>query len=199
VRDLVSNHAAFPQPEFDPEIFASHDRIHTLPNPARFSVNDVSFAASSVDVLFHVRKEEYFKRGIEVDSLPAHPDDSSDDTMANLCRYLLQQRSFYPLFPVPQDLVQEVNLDVSHSDGLSMVVDDELDYAPDVMILPSKLKQFSKFVHSTCTINPSFLSKGTYGLMELAPRSSGTPKERIKIEVVKLEARPALATAPAQS
>ena len=24
VRDLVSNHAAFPQPEFDPEIFASH-------------------------------------------------------------------------------------------------------------------------------------------------------------------------------
>ena len=52
--------------------------------------------------------------------------------------------SFYPLFPVPQDLAQEVNLDVSHSDGLRMVDDDELDYAPDVMILPSKLKQFYK-------------------------------------------------------
>jgi DNA polymerase alpha subunit B len=45
---------------------------------------------------------------------------------------------------VPQDLSQEVNLDLSHSDGLRMVDDDELDYAPDVMILPSKLKQFSK-------------------------------------------------------
>ena len=51
--------------------------------------------------------------------------------------------SFYPLFPVPQDLAQEVNLDMSHSDGLKMV-DDESDYAPDVMILPSKLKQFFK-------------------------------------------------------
>ena len=45
---------------------------------------------------------------------------------------------------MPQDLAQEVNLDVSHSDGLRMVDDDELDYAPDVMILPSKLKQFCK-------------------------------------------------------
>lgn len=116
---------------------------------------------------------------------------------------------------MPQDVSQEVNLDISHSEGLRMVDDDELDYAPDVMILPSKLKQFSKvgnflsvsfwdkqvnqptpkFVHSTCTINPSFLSKGTYGLLDLAPRSSGTPKERMKIEVVKLEAQPT----PAQS
>lgn len=75
-----------------PVVKFSLQRIHTLPNPARFSVNDVSFAVSSVDVLFHIRKEEYFKRGVEVDSLPAHPDDSSDDTMANLCRHLLQQR-----------------------------------------------------------------------------------------------------------
>ena len=48
---------------------------------------------------------------------------------------------------MPQDLTQEVNLDMSHSDGLRMV-DDELDYAPDVMILPSKLKQFFKVGNS---------------------------------------------------
>ena len=48
---------------------------------------------------------------------------------------------------MPQDLAQEVNLDMSHSDGLKMV-DDELDYAPDVMILPSKLKQFFKVGNS---------------------------------------------------
>jgi len=36
---------------------------------------------------------------------------------------------------------------MSHSDGLKMV-DDELDYAPDVMILPSKLKQFFKVGNS---------------------------------------------------
>jgi DNA polymerase alpha subunit B len=48
---------------------------------------------------------------------------------------------------VPQDLTQEVNLDMSHSDSLRMV-DDELDYAPDVIILPSKLKQFFKVGNS---------------------------------------------------
>ena len=48
---------------------------------------------------------------------------------------------------MPQDLSQEVNLDMSHSDGFKMV-DDELDYAPDVMILPSKLKQFFKVGNS---------------------------------------------------
>ena len=48
---------------------------------------------------------------------------------------------------MPQDLAREVNLDMSHSDGLKMV-DDELDYAPDVMILPSKLKQFFKVSNS---------------------------------------------------
>ena len=60
---------------------------------------------------------------------------------------------------MPQDLAQEVNLDMSHSDGLKMV-DDELDYAPDMMILPSKLKQFFKVSNSRLyrvwenTVNP---------------------------------------------
>lgn len=85
--------------------------------------------------------------------------------MANLCRHLLLQRrcsvlflvhdnalihvllfgiSFYPIFPPPLDLSHEVNLDVSHIDGVRMVDEGDLDYAPDVLILPSRLKQFSK-------------------------------------------------------
>jgi DNA polymerase alpha subunit B len=63
-----------------------------LPNPARFSINDIAFAVSSVDTLFHLRKEEYFKRGIEVGSLPPGPDDLPTDAMANFCRHLLVQR-----------------------------------------------------------------------------------------------------------
>ncbi|KAF8158218.1 DNA polymerase alpha/epsilon subunit B-domain-containing protein [Crassisporium funariophilum] len=193
VRDLVSNHAAFPQPELNAELFNFNPRIHLLPNPARFMINDIAFAISSVDTLFHLRKELYFKRGVDVEPLPLGPDDLPNDAMANLSRHLLQQRSFYPIFPVPQDLSHEVNLDVTHSDGLRMVDEGDLDYAPDVMILPSRLKQFSKHfkvVHSTHTINPSFLSKGTYGTVSLAPRSIGTPKDRLKIEIIKLEAPP---------
>ena len=67
-------------------------RIHLLPNPARFTVNGISFGITSVDTLFHLRKEEYFKRGTEFSPLPAAADDLPNDAMANLCRHLLLQR-----------------------------------------------------------------------------------------------------------
>ncbi|KAF9485899.1 DNA polymerase alpha, subunit B [Pholiota conissans] len=188
VRDLTSSHVAFPQPEFDAGLFDFHPRIHLLPNPARFSINDITFAATSVDSLFHLRKEEYFKRGVEVESLTATTDDLPNDAMANLCRHLLLQRSFYPIFPPPSDLSSEINLDMSHFDAVRMVDDGDLDYAPDVLIIPSRLKQFSKVIHSTTALNPSFLSKGTYGTISLAPQSVGTPKDRLSVEVTRLEA-----------
>lgn len=180
-----------------------------------------------MDTLFHLRKEEYFKRGVEVEPLTAEPNDLPNDAMANLCRHMLLQRrqvnifymaqtrcsrvdrknsSFYPIFPPPPDLSSEVNLDMSHFDGARMVDEGDLDYAPDVLILPSRLKQFSKVcvpclvssarvlssfdlkvIHSTSTLNPSFLSKGTFGTISLGPRSAGTPLERLKMEVAKLE------------
>lgn len=136
--------------------------VHLLPNPARFKINDIAFAATSVDSLFHLRKVEYFKRGIEVDPLPSGPDDLPNDTMANLCRHLLLQRrlgfhsflcfcddpnercSFYPVFPPPSELASEVNLDITHFEGVRMVDEGDLDYAPDVLILPSRLKHFTK-------------------------------------------------------
>ena len=36
-------------------------------------------------------------------------------------------------------------------------------------------------------INPSFLSKGTYATISIAPRSHGTPKQRVKAEILKIE------------
>lgn len=57
--------------------------------------------------------------------------------------------SFYPIFPPPHDLSAEVNLDMTHIDGGRMVDDEsDLDYAPDVLILPSRFKQFSKVCSS---------------------------------------------------
>lgn len=54
--------------------------------------------------------------------------------------------SFYPIFPVPLELSSDVNLDISHSDGLRLGSDPDgiKEYAPDVLILPSRLKHFSK-------------------------------------------------------
>ncbi|KAI0372220.1 DNA polymerase alpha, subunit B [Pilatotrama ljubarskyi] len=201
-RDILSDHAVFPQCEL-PRALCSDPRIRLLPNPARFTINGVHIAASSVDVLFHLRKEEFFKRA-EVDPLPASSSSSGSDApdaMANLCRHILQQRSFYPIFPVPLDLAHEVNLDVTHSDMLYLAPqDDNFDdaegredpararCAPDVLVVPSRLKHFSKTVDSTVAVNPSFLTKATYAVLEYAGHTTpGPAKDRMTVEIRRLE------------
>lgn len=52
-------------------------------------------------------------------------------------------RSFYPLFPSPLELSHEVNLDISHLEYVGLC-HEEGAYAPDVLIVPSRLKHFSK-------------------------------------------------------
>lgn len=189
VRDIISDHAVFPQGEFKMRL-AVDPRIRFLPNPCRFSLNDVTFGVTSVDVLFHLRKEEFFKRAQEVELVPLTDGDAAgSDTMVNTCRHLLQQRSFYPIFPVPLDLSHEVNLDVTHIERLNLDIDGaNTNQAPDVLILPSRLKQFSKVVDSTVAINPSFLTKGSYAsLMCTNPESGSSLGDRIKAEIVRLE------------
>ena len=55
----------------------------------------------------------------------------------------LLDRSFYPLFPSPLELSHEVNLDISHFEHLALC-HEESTCAPDVLIVPSRLKHFSK-------------------------------------------------------
>ncbi|KAI0349482.1 DNA polymerase alpha, subunit B [Trametes cingulata] len=199
-RDILSDHAVFPQCEL-PRALCGDPRVRLLPNPTRFTVNGVHFAASSVDVLFHLRKEEFFKRAEEVDPLPSAAGSDAPDAMASLCRHVLQQRSFYPIFPVPHDLAHEVNLDVSHSELLYLSPsDDNYDdsegredptrarCAPDVLIVPSRLKYFSKTVDSTLAVNPSFLTKATYAVLEYAGHTApGPAKDRMTVEIRRLE------------
>ncbi|KAI0667572.1 DNA polymerase alpha subunit B [Trametes maxima] len=197
-RDILSDHAVFPQCEL-PRGLSNDSRIRLLPNPARFTLNGVHIAVSSVDVLFHLRKEEFFKRAAEIDALSTASD--APDAMANLCRHILQQRSFYPIFPVPLELAHEVNLDVTHADMLYLTPlddnDDDADgrvdptrarCAPDVLVVPSRLKHFSKVVDSTVAVNPSFLTKATYAVLEYAGHTvPGPAKDRIKVEIQRLE------------
>ncbi|KAF6757583.1 alpha DNA polymerase [Ephemerocybe angulata] len=191
VRDILSRHCVFPQSEFEAELTDSHPRIFLQPNPARFTIDDISFGVTSVDVLFHLRKEEYFKRGVELAPIPATPGEVPSDTMANLCRHMLNQRSFYPY------LCHDVNLDVSHLDEARMIDDGDVDYAPDVLIVPSRLKKFEKVVSSTLAINPSFLSKSSYAVLNIAKRTeSSTLRERLQAELVTLDLPAAPAPAP---
>jgi DNA polymerase alpha subunit B len=51
---------------------------------------------------------------------------------------ILPPRSFYPLYPVPQEAAQDVNLDLTHHSLLA------LNQLPDILILPSQLTKFAK-------------------------------------------------------
>lgn len=61
--------------------------------------------------------------------------------MARLCRHVLRQRSFYPLFPSPQNPpLDPLNLDVTHANLLKL----NGGVGADVFIVPSSLKYFAK-------------------------------------------------------
>ncbi|TDL17712.1 DNA polymerase alpha, subunit B [Rickenella mellea] len=186
VRDVLSDHPVSPQCELSNE-FAFDPRVRLLPNPCRFSINGISFAASSVDVLFHLRNQEFMVRGEEVESWPATGDAPGNDAMANMCRHLFQQRSFYPIYPVPAEMSHDINLDVTHVEGMRLDSSDpRCDYAPDVLVVPSRLKHFSKVVDGTMAVNPSYLTKGTYATLHVGDNTSAPVKDRMKCEVHKL-------------
>ncbi|CAK5284436.1 unnamed protein product [Mycena citricolor] len=184
VRDLISSHAVYPQCELDAGTARNDTRIHLVSNPAWFSLDGVSFAATSEDVLFHIKKGEFVKRGGEVDSVPPIlPEDLGTDSMGNLSRQILQQRSFYPVFPVPQELSEEITLDITHADGLKLRPWNEgPEQSPDVLIVPSRLRQFAKPVHGTMALNPSFVSKGTFAVLDISPSPEGRPRLDPRLE-----------------
>ncbi|KIK88801.1 hypothetical protein PAXRUDRAFT_688122 [Paxillus rubicundulus Ve08.2h10] len=183
INDITSDHAVFPQCELGVES-SGDPRMRYLPNPCRFSINGVSFGVTSVDTLFHLRKEEFFRRALEIDPL-IPVSEPATDAMSSLARNIIHQRSFYPIFPAPFDLAHEVNLDVAHSEGLRLV-ESEDECTPDVLVLPGRLKHFSKVVDTSVVINPSFLTKGTYATMSYTGQASGLAKDRITINISRI-------------
>ena len=66
-------------------------RVHLCSNPCQFLINDVAFAVTTTDVLFHLRKEELPLSGNQIDP-SAKSSETGDGALANACRHLLQQR-----------------------------------------------------------------------------------------------------------
>jgi DNA polymerase alpha subunit B len=60
------------------------------------NIEGVLFGVTSTDVLFHLGKEEI--------SFPPH----SGDRLRRLANHLIQQRSFYPLYPPNEELSLDV-------------------------------------------------------------------------------------------
>lgn len=104
----------------------SKKRVHLAPNPAWVRVNEVTIGVSSTDVLFDLSGEEVSAGA------------PGGNRLARLAGHLLQQQSFYPLFPPPAGSTAQ--LDMRHAHRWSMPS------TPDVLLVSSKLAQFARDV-----------------------------------------------------
>lgn len=114
----------------------------------------------------HLRNQEFFKTLKEADQEDDAVQDSNPrDNMMSLCRDIIDQQSYYPMFPPPKEMSHELNLDVSHLELASFPngktgEEDEEKVIPDILILPSMLKHFIKKVDQSLCINPYYAAKG---------------------------------------
>jgi DNA polymerase alpha subunit B len=129
-------------------------RVHCLSNPCTFRINEVVFGVTSTDVIFQISAEET-NSNLEPGS-----------RLRRIAQHIVQQRSYYPLFPPPASM--PTNLDLKRMDGWKM------SSRPDILIIPSRLTAFaSSVLDSTVVVNPGHLVKGTtggtYAMMDIHP------------------------------
>lgn len=182
-KDIVSPHAAWPQPMFDKSSLGIHKRVKCLPNPCLFSINEVVLGATTADVLRDVKGQELL---VDVGIDPQVKDrrgEKDRDGMARTIRHLFHQKHFYPLFPAPSDLP----LDVTHSKLAAFP-----SVTPDVLLLPSVLTPFARVVDGTVVANPghcargSVPGKGSYASLQIQPMDRKRLQDQAKDETVKL-------------
>ncbi|KAJ2681660.1 DNA-directed DNA polymerase alpha subunit pol12, partial [Coemansia spiralis] len=143
--ELCHPYASFPQPPLGRDQLAQlgvPDGVGSLGNPTQITVNGVVLALSTVDVLFHLVKEE-------VSRLPA-----LSDRLPRLAWHLIEQRHFYPLATPPADCA---GILASHDGKLRMQA------TPDVLVVPSQLRQFARVHDNVVLLNPGHSSKGISG------------------------------------
>ncbi|CAO3672856.1 unnamed protein product [Umbelopsis vinacea] len=175
--DLVHDYAVFPQPAMASKELGVPRGVIMLSNPSMIRINEMVIGIGNIDILFNLGLEEAFRFK------------EASDRMARLTRHVLQQRSFYPMFPPASG----DNLNLLQMPHIQM------DITPDILILPSRLKSFAKIVDSVVCINPGYLSKkqsgGTFAratIHPLKPISEGNVGveakiwERARVDLIKI-------------
>ncbi|XP_063173148.1 DNA polymerase alpha subunit B [Candoia aspera] len=162
----------YPQPPFAYELSKEdRQRVLFVPDPCTLEIDGVIFGLTSVDVLFHVGAEEISRSS------------GLQDRFSRILRHILTQRSYYPLYPPPEDM----NVDYEH-----FYPHASLPLTPDFLITPSDLKYFIKDILGCICINPSRLTKGQvggcYGQLWVQPQTWGAERKSpcIAAQVIKI-------------
>ena len=144
------------------------NRVHCVSNPCTLLINNVSVAVTSEDVICHIAADET-NGNLEAGS-----------RMMHLAQHMVQQRSFYPIFPAHTGM----NVDLKKMPQYSMPCQ------PDLLVVPSKLRSFASERAKTVILNPGQLTKGTtggtYAMVEVREASGDEDRDltkRTRIEV----------------
>jgi DNA polymerase alpha subunit B len=168
----IHHHCIFPQVPYQVPDIPTNWEMVSNPSLVQIDPLGIQIGVCSADILMDLSRSEFSKT---LGNVPR-------DRMAELAIHLLQQQSFYPLFPVPQK--SGLNLDDT-SKALS------LDIIPDLLILPSALASFAKVPARTdcICINPGYLTKGdsagTFSKISVH-KGTGPFCPRTRVEVVRL-------------
>lgn len=141
---------------------SSYPNITLAPNPCLFAVNGVTFGVSTHDILFELGRSELFVQRPNPAPLLTQTSNTSpasttvkvkdevaplapaprqlDKRVVRLAQHLLSQQSFYPLFPYP------IGSNVDPSLHPRFLDSTRLPFAPDFLIIPSKLRYFVESV-----------------------------------------------------
>ncbi|GIX74563.1 DNA polymerase alpha subunit B [Caerostris extrusa] len=146
-------------------------RLYLTSDPCLLNIEGVIFGITATDVLFHLGKEEI-----------SHP--QQPDRLGRLCKHLLTQKNFYPLYPPSEEL----NIDFLHYEHHA-----SLPVMPHILVVPSDLRYFIKDINGCCCINPERLTKhssgGTFARIKINQIDSslykGSIKDYIQAQILK--------------
>ncbi|PKA50073.1 hypothetical protein AXF42_Ash021104 [Apostasia shenzhenica] len=100
-------------------------QIYCLANPCFFSANEITISCCNVDILKQLSSEE----------ISRSPVDAPADRISRLATHLLNQRSYYPLYPPSVSVPLDLSLAPEALD---------IPTTPDLLLLPSDLAPFVK-------------------------------------------------------
>ncbi|KAH6680493.1 DNA polymerase alpha subunit B N-terminal-domain-containing protein [Halenospora varia] len=182
VKDIISKHVSWPQEPFPRKDLGLPKSVKIIGNPMTLSLNEIAVGISSQDILTELRQSEV-----------VGGKNKSENMLARISKYLIEQRNFFPLFP-PVD--REALPRAGTEDGRPMgaVLDtsflklgEMVNVRPDVLVVPSALPPFAKVVESVLVINPGYLSKrraaGSYTKLTVYPMEL-TDEEKASTQMI---------------
>lgn len=138
VRDIIDKHVSWPQDTISRKELGLPKSARIVSNPMALAINEVVLGLSSQDILYELRGEEVQKGMV------------GQDLMGRLCRYLVEQRHYFPLFPfmdrkrLPKTGTEEAIATGSVLDVSYMKLGEMVNVRPDIMVTPSALPPFAK-------------------------------------------------------